>query len=389
MRRKKNKKIDIYTALMLPLMTMFLLNIGLVATTWAWYTASISTGVNSITAGVGVSVTVKNGSGTEIESTNEKYVLLSGENTIELTGGPAATGYVVLMNIEEGDTTSTASSIIDLFFTPVYAEESIDKYYAELSDSNPIFIKITVPSKKTLSISCLWKENDEGFISDIENKGYQTFSGGTINLMSTSCTINLLNEEGTPLKQSEVMSSSTTYSQNTEEDMDAVITEEDTELKEITMPVIDGYELVSVNGEDPKETYLLVEGQDNVFNAVYKKIEVTGDTPAQEDPLIEPTEIVSDPSSEEINGGEESTTVEQEPTTPGQEQITTPDEPTPPVKEAEQFTAPSETETNLTRTNGQTVVEEENDEVGETGEEETEIEENMEVVVNAQSESGD
>ena len=37
MRRKKNKnkKIDIYTALMLPLMTMFLLNIGLVATTWA------------------------------------------------------------------------------------------------------------------------------------------------------------------------------------------------------------------------------------------------------------------------------------------------------------------------------------------------------------------
>lgn len=52
MRRKKNKnkKIDIYTALMLPLMTMFLLNIGLIATTWAWYTASISTGVNEIRA---------------------------------------------------------------------------------------------------------------------------------------------------------------------------------------------------------------------------------------------------------------------------------------------------------------------------------------------------
>lgn len=72
--RRKKKDIDIYRILMLPLMTMFLLNIGLIATTWAWYTASISTGVNSIKAGVDVSVSVS----PEASVNNGIYSLQSG-----------------------------------------------------------------------------------------------------------------------------------------------------------------------------------------------------------------------------------------------------------------------------------------------------------------------
>lgn len=325
MRRKKNKnqKIDIYRALMLPLMTMFLLNIGLIATTWAWYTASVSSGVNEIKAGADLTVTVKNEE-QEIQSTNGKYVLPSGDNTIQLTGGSATNGYVVLMNIEDGDTTSTASSIIDLFFTPVYAQETIHKYYVVLSDSSPKSINVTVSSEKTLSISCLWKENDDVFISDIGNQGYQTISGETINLKSTSYTINLTNEEGTPLKQSEVMSSSSPYSENTGSDEAAVITVDDAEKTEIEMPVIEGYELISVNGEAPKESYQLVEGQENVFNAVYKKIEETTEQNQVEEEIEENNE---ETNLSEGNTESNNVTVEEEGTNTESTEQTDPVEP--------------------------------------------------------------
>lgn len=275
-RKKKNEKIDIYTALMLPLMTLFLLNMGLVATTWAWYTASVSTGVNSITAGPQLTVTVTNASNANVECINGKYVLQNSSNyKIEMSGGSATTGYVVLMDIEDGDTTNgSATSLLDLLFTPVNAgEETGKKYYVELTDSNVKLIDISVPSNKTktLSISCLWKEN-EGFMTDIVSN-YQCITEQSINLCSTSYTINLLDESGNPLKQSEVNAGVSTFSGNVTDDHPAVITEDDTEETQVSMLGIDGYELVSVNGEAPKDSYLLVEGQENVFNAVYKKID--------------------------------------------------------------------------------------------------------------------
>lgn len=276
MRRKKNKsqKIDIYRILMLPLMTMFLLNIGLIATTWAWYTASITSGRNTITAGAQVKVTVKNGDQPVQESNGVYKLEESKEYKVELQGGSAATGYVVLMDLKSTTTNETAS-ILNVLFTPVYAEPVTDKYYVELGKEATTDLTIKTSSeKKTLTISTVWCEKTGGSISSSLIEGY-SLANREIDLNTstpTSYTINLLNENDTPLKQSEVMAGISTFSENTGEDQDAIITVEDTEETEITMPVIDGYKLVSVNGEEPKKSYLLVEGQENVFNAKYKKI---------------------------------------------------------------------------------------------------------------------
>lgn len=278
-RKKKNKKLDIYTVLMLPLMTMFLLNIGLIATTWAWYTASVSTGVNTIKAGPQVSVRVTQ-NGTPVLLQANGYYLLS-ENVeckIELSGGIAINGYYALLEISDS---TTSTSLINTLFTPVYAESSQLNYAVKYPAENQQSTSITIASSsstKQLRINCVWA-NDIQINSNSLTYGATTYSlvnsNNTISLeetKKTSYTINLLNEEGTPLKQSEVMVGISTFSENTGEDQDAVITVEDAEETEITIPNIEGYELVSVNGEDPKESYLLVEGQENVFNVKYKKI---------------------------------------------------------------------------------------------------------------------
>ena len=282
--RRKKKDTDIYRILMLPLMTMFLLNIGLVATTWAWYTASVSSGVNTIKAGAQVTVTVKDSTGSPISNTDGKYVLEGNEKyTVTCKAGSAETGYVVLMDIDH-ENTSASSTIFDLFFIPAYAETVNTKYYVELQKDTTKTVTITTPSESTrkqiLSLKKVWCERDGESISSTLIDGYVPASAN-IDLNPTpnqrSYTINLLKEDGTHFKQSEVTNGISTFSGNTEENLDAVITVEDTEETEIKMPSFDGYELISVNGEDPKESYLLTEGQENEFNAVYKKLEISAE----------------------------------------------------------------------------------------------------------------
>lgn len=174
MRRKRtDEKLDIYRALMLPLITMFLLNLGLIATTWAWYTASISTGVNTITAGPQVNVTVTQ-NGTSIPQQNGYYSLSENEECkIELSGGVASNGYYALLEISDS---TTSNSLINTLITPVYAESSqlnyAVKYPAENGD-NAITIH-SYSSQKQLRISCVWANaievSNESFAYD--NKSF-------------------------------------------------------------------------------------------------------------------------------------------------------------------------------------------------------------------------
>ena len=404
-KKNKNKKIDIYTALMLPLMTMFLLNIGLIATTWAWYTASVSSGVNTIKAGAQVTVTVTDSNGSPISDTDGKYVL-EGNKTYIVTcqAGSAEMGYVVLMDINH-ENRSASSTLLDLFFIPAYAETVNTKFYVELQKDTTKTVTITTPSdstqKQILSLKKVWCERDGESISSTLIVGYEPASAN-IDLNPTpnqiSYTINLLKEDGTHFKQSEVTNGISTFSGNTEEDLDAVITVEDTEETEIKMPSFDGYELISVNGEDPKESYLLTEGQENEFNAVYKKIEtkeesITGsgkeeniagnnetgesesavvEIPEQTEPPVESATQISDSGSTE-------TQISSEPileTTGEQETVNTePEQPaTVPQEETQNELSEEETASN---------------DIPVAQSEETAIEENMEVVDNAQSESGE
>lgn len=394
--RRKKKDTDIYRILMLPLMTMFLLNIGLVATTWAWYTASVSSGVNTIKAGAQVTVTVKDSTGSPISNTDGKYVLEGNEKyTVTCKAGSAETGYVVLMDIDH-ENTSASSTIFDLFFIPAYAETVNTKYYVELQKDTTKTVTITTPSESTrkqiLSLKKVWCERDGESISSTLIDGYVPASAN-IDLNPTpnqrSYTINLLKEDGTHFKQSEVTNGISTFSGNTEENLDAVITVEDTEETEIKMPSFDGYELISVNGEDPKESYLLTEGQENEFNAVYKKLEISAEKeesitgsgkeeniagnneagesesavieiPAQTEPPVESTTQISSEPILETTGEQE--TVNTEPEQPA--------------------TVPQE------KTRAE-LSEESIDDVPVAQSEEIAIDENTEVVDNAQSQTGE
>ena len=345
-RKKKNEKLDIYRLLMLPLMTMFLLNVGLIATTWAWYTASVSSGVNTITAGPQIEIKVTQAGHTDPEDPedNGDYTLYKNQTyNLEITPGNAETGYLVLMDITDAQPYST--SLFDLFITSAYAEEIPSKYYVVIPhQSEQQKVRVTVKTSdedKALKLKKLWIEKTGETISNSEIGIYTLITDGMINLIpasSTSYMINLLNENGMPLKQSEVLAGISTYSESYGEDQDAVVTVEDAKETQITMPVIDGYVLESVNGEKPKESYPLAEGRDNVFNAKYKKVD--GSTKQNTEGLTEKNDDEAsaskeDPESNNVIIEGEETKVE------NPEQTYTADEPTEP-KVGEELIEPAE-----------------------------------------------
>lgn len=380
-KKNKNKKIDIYTALMLPLMTMFLLNIGLVATTWAWYTARVSSGVNTIKAGVDVSVQVfEKGTDNPIEVQNNSVSLEAGkEYSFTFTSGSAANGYYALITVS--NSTVATNPITNLFMTTTYADEPTSSYVVVLSlNQNDANITMRFLQNKDVSISYIWKPLD----SDPAENHTITYGDRQYELV----------EIGQTITNEVVYTVHFIGTDNSSIDKTYTVDKNDVEI-ELSAP--EGYYLQPEEDETAPVTqrsYPVSQFSNNELTVtVVRNEEGTNNNstadPAEEDTVMveaAPESVTGNVGSQSIPSGTESAT---EPTIPGQEQITTPDEPTPPVQEPEQSTAPSETETNLTRTNGQTVVGEKNDEVGGTGEEETAIEENMEVVDNAQSESGD
>lgn len=382
MLRKKNnnKKIVIYKALMLPLMTMFLLNIGLVATTWAWYTASVSSGVNSIKAGVDVSVQVfEKGTDNPVEVQNNSISLEAGkEYSFTFTSGSAANGYYALITVS--NPTVATNPITNLFMTTAYAE-SDELYAVEIPAENTTKeITIHAAEDKQIRFDYLWKSDEIKHLGD-EKIAYKEVEYSLISNTESLLTIGKVEVVYT-----------VTYMEGEKE-----IGKSDYRADNDTVKVIapDGFYLQPEENETdpvPQRSYPISKFRNNELTVtVVPNEEGTNnnstDDPAEEDAVL----VEAAPESVTGNAGEQSipsrTESEAEPTTPGQEQITTPDEPTLPVQEPEQSTAPSEFETNSTQPNGETVVEEDKDEPA--GEEETAIEENMEVVDNAQSESGD
>lgn len=163
MRRKQNKdkKIDIYRILMLPLMTMFLLNIGLVATTWAWYTANVSSGVSTIKAGVDVSVEVfKEDSEIPVEVQNKSISLEANSSyTFRFKPGSSANGYYALITVSNPKT--VANLLINLFLTTAYADEPTSSYAVALSpNQNDANITMRFLQNKDVSISYIWRPSD-------------------------------------------------------------------------------------------------------------------------------------------------------------------------------------------------------------------------------------
>ena len=155
-KKNNNKKIVIYKALMLPLMTMFLLNIGLIATTWAWYTASISSGVNSIKAGVDVSVEVsKEGLDDPIAVQNNSVSLeANSKYKFTFTHGSAANGYYALITVS--NSTVATNPITNLFMTTAYAE-SEGLYAVEIPAENPTKeIIMQFEKEKHVAITYIW-----------------------------------------------------------------------------------------------------------------------------------------------------------------------------------------------------------------------------------------
>lgn len=386
MRRKKK---DIYRILMLPLMTMFLLNIGLVATTWAWYTASISTGVNSITAGVDVSETVSCGNGCTVNGENGVYVLGSEVNTettytVSFKSGKASNGYIALIDISENKTANTVS-LLDLFGTRVYAEEQSNitnefKGYIELPQANSnTSIKITVDSEKLLTIKYIWKVVENNQI--IFGEDYQVYSeqslsnDSEINIkqnqetQAATVTFNYVDANGKPLPYSVFGIETYGLKESEEQPQNATIVyDADSEEYEIYAP--DGYLLQKDESRGETEdqesrVYSVEPGVETVID-VYcvETADSTGDQPYEE-----PT-TPQEPQKEEDNLTE---------------------------KEYD-ATSTTESEINPIPSSGNLVVDEqenieadvtgeEDDTLGEgTGEEDTSPEESTEVNCDAQSE---
>ena len=162
---KHNKHIhdedyDINIKLMVPLLSMLVCTICLCATTWAWYTASVSTGVNSIVAGVNVTVTAKIGE-SDAPFNNGAYTLRQGETlTLTFTGNNAANGYYALIDINDPDNTLNLSeSIINLFVNRVYAEEATTQGITKaiyFNEGKKIEITNDESNTKIVTVAIVW-----------------------------------------------------------------------------------------------------------------------------------------------------------------------------------------------------------------------------------------
>lgn len=363
--RRKKKDIDIYRILMLPLMTMFLLNIGLIATTWAWYTASISTGVNSIKAGVDVSVSVS----PEASVNNGIYSLQSGnEYTFTFTLGNAANGYYALITVS--NPTVATNPLTNLFMTSAYAE-SEELYAVEIPAENTTKeITIHAAEDKQIRFDYLWKSDEIADLGDgkIEYKEveYSLISNSespfTIGKLEVVYTVTFVDGENNEVSKTEY---------KTKENSVTVIAPEGYYLHpegEETSPVSErSYQVeyfpnqelkIEVVSKEPEPT-ILTEGEQSSEMANESSV---GTNPPAEIPISEGS-LSKQESEESISDPSQST-----------------ENPT------------SETETTSTPAAGETIEEQSNTEVNEAGEvtgvEETTTEEKTEIE-DAQSETGE
>lgn len=308
---KQNKHIhdedhDFSIKLIVPLLSILVCAICLCATTWAWYTASVSTGVNSIKAGVGVQVSATiNGQRTTLQ--DGSYTLDSNDVLqLSFSGSGAANGYYALLDIN--DVTSTGflpNALIDLFATRIYADNSIKKA-VYFSDEAHIEIHNNSSVPKTIEVNIVWASS----VKDEEGKNkldtdmypyYETITNPEkiINTaQTTSITINYLDIEENPLPASVLGIETYDLRDNLEEEP-AIISLETVE-SEITVTAPEGYLLQkdSSFNEDtdvPSRTYQIEPVEEIEIDVICVKIEEEPPVPdTSEEENQEVDEIVED-----------------------------------------------------------------------------------------------
>ena len=367
MRRKKNKnkKIDIYTALMLPLMTMFLLNIGLVATTWAWYTASVSSGVNEIKA-VATESTVNIYPKPSSNDLTNVAALSNNESVQKGTNGLYTLESGITYIVELINNGSSASGYHCVFTVMDANGIEIGQFYTSNFQSSFKFsISQQVGKGVKIKVKTLWgSHNGEKNLVENEDSKVLTYLDNGLKIETPeSYALRNAKKYGDIPKFSYSIKF---YDQNTNQEIKTSISNEtEQEVIELNDYLVDGYELVE------SEDYEIVDGvmylfidpeiDSNIFNIYYTQSTTSQGTGT--DPSIL--------AKSKQNEGNE-----------------TPEE-TPPVQETDPSTSQSETETNPTPATEEAVVEDGGGEAGETGEEEIPTEEKKEVDGNAQSETGD
>lgn len=209
---KHNKHIhdedyDFSIKLMVPLLSILVCTICLCATTWAWYTASVSTGVNSIKAGVGaqVSATIDN---EPVDSESGPYTL-NPHQTLRLTfsGSGAANGYYALIDITNGASEAESSSLLETMFSlavnRVYALENDEKirkavYFGNGENPGSLTIEnLDSTNTKIVSVNLVWAKqslNEEGkhALDDMYISYPIEESGATIKLPAETRTTTLI-----------------------------------------------------------------------------------------------------------------------------------------------------------------------------------------------------
>lgn len=267
---KLNKNIhdedyDFSIKLMVPLLTILVCTICLCATTWAWYTASVSTGVNSITSGVSSNVKMNITQGDAIVNGDGSYTIKP-NSTIELclSVGTASNGYYALIDItDENSSYSISETLLNIFVNRVYAEEdnTIRKaIYLDQTKTVKISNKDTA-SQKNVSIRIVWadavKDSNGNIVNHILNSNYSTYyteiTEDTINILSRTriVTINYLDIDENPLPASVLGLDTYGLRDNLEEE--TAIIRFETEESEFTVTAPEGY-LLQKDGNFNEET---------------------------------------------------------------------------------------------------------------------------------------
>lgn len=308
---------DINIKLMVPLLSILVCTICLCATTWAWYTASVSTGVNSIVAGVNATVTAEI-NGSPVSLNNGSYTL-GQDDTLSLTfeGKSAANGYYALIDITNKSTNKSTpetalQTLFSLFVNRVYAEEDPIRKAVYFKENTPGSIKITnrESNTKIVMVKVVWADSDDtghklntnlypGY-GDPKNGNEVSCIELTLQPQSrtSSVTVSYFDTENNLLPASILASEETQnfgLRENTDEDK-AIFTYE-TEESTFTVMAPAGYLLQKVESfnEDtdvPSRTYQIEPGEEIEINVICVKIEeehAKSDTPDEENQKADET----------------------------------------------------------------------------------------------------
>lgn len=328
---KHNKHIhdedyDINIKLMVPLLSMLVCTICLCATTWAWYTASVTSGVSTISSGIDASVSLSEISGSVAANGNNSYTASPGAKfTLNFNAGHASNGYYALIDITDEQTNKSTpetalQTLFGLFVNRIYAEEGPIRKAVYFNENTPGSIEITNSDSKTkiVTVNIVWADSDDTGHKLNTNlyPGYGDprygYEDNNINLtlqpQTSSVTVSYFDTENNLLPVSILASEETQnfgLRENTEEDK-AIFTYE-TEESAFTVVAPDGYllqkdENFNEDTDVPYRTYELKQGEENIINVICKKIvEEPAEADNSNDNNSEPAEEATTTYSYTIN----------------------------------------------------------------------------------------